>query len=211
MFASSIDPLYDVSLSWTEADALRALRGREAEALLHTGAEPGRAWEVRIAAADGLQLSVVPEEFPTPTKGRSVLDVERPVVRILDKEAGETEFDRHALGMVREVAVHTTMVWWSVPEEHPDGASGRLLEAHPGGAIGHPRNLVRPADVATLERAKEEVAAAGFDAGITRLDVGIEVQGARTFTVWTNFFFLYWALDGPVAELTGITERRPLA
>jgi hypothetical protein len=196
MFASpSPEPAYDVSLSSAEADVLCSLRGREVEVLLPAGDEWGFA--VRLVT-DTVSLSIVPEEFPTPTKDSAVLDVERPVVKVLADEGGEERYERHSLGVVHEVAVHTTMIWWSAPGVSPLGGSS------------HERNAVRPGDVASLERAREKAITDGFDPGLTRLDIGLEVLGARPFTVWTELYFLYWALGAPSAHMAEIAERRLL-
>jgi hypothetical protein len=209
MFASSsFEPLYDVGLSWAEADALRTLRGSDVD-VLHWAGDPdgepvwefGPGWELRLVAGNGVSLAVRPIEVPTPTKGRHLLDVERPQVSPLaeDADGDDDGLLRHPLGRVEEVAVYTTMGWWSPPESEPDGTTS------------HKWNEVHPQNVAFLERAAREVEAAGFNAGITRLDVCLEVSAARRFGVWTDGFALYWGFDGPPAELLETTERTVLA
>lgn len=69
---------------------------------------------------------------------------------------------------------------------------------------------MHPDDIAALDRAECEVKAVGFDAGITRLDIGLEIVAARRFAIWTDGFALYWGFDGPPAHLAETSARNPL-
>lgn len=115
-------------LSRAEADALLTLRGSDVD-VLHWAGDPdggpgwdlGPGWELSLVADNGVSLAVRPIEVPTPTKRRRLLDVERPEVSTISDDVDSERLVRHALGRVEEVAVYTTMVWWSPPESLPGG------------------------------------------------------------------------------------------